>query len=138
MKNDELKTSVKMAIIMGIFLPLAETIRRINQIHDYREFLSWFDDYILGGILLWGAYTVIKKKSNSIAYLISAWGIATGALIISFLGQFKFYLTSTDDPGIFSTSLVLNVKGLILVYMLIGLNKTLKANLDQGTRLVNS
>ena len=125
-----LKVSAKMAVVLGVFLPLAETVRRINQILDYREFFNWFDDYILGAILLWAAYRVFKKKNNSIAYLIAAWGIAAGALFLSFLGQFKYYQASSGDPGIFSTTFVAVVKGLILVYIIIGLIKAIKANLS--------
>ena len=116
-----------MAVVMGIFLPLAETVRRINQLHDLREFLSWFDDYILGGILLWAAFRALKKKNNSVAYLIAAWGIATGALLLSFMGQLRYYDSPTGDPGIFSTTFVAIAKGIILAYMLVGLNKAIKA-----------
>lgn len=35
-----------MAVIMGIFLPLAETIRRFNQLLDVTKFFNWFDDYL--------------------------------------------------------------------------------------------
>jgi len=118
-----------MAVGMGLFLPIAETVRRINQILDYREFFSWFDDYMLGAILLWGAYLVFKNAKNSVAYLIAAWGIAAGALFLSFLGQFKYYQTTSGDPGIFSTTFVAVAKGLILLYIIIGLKKAIKANL---------
>jgi len=99
--KNTLKTSAKMALAMGIFLPLAETVRRINQILDPSEFFSWFDDYILGGTLLLAAYMVFKNKVNANAYLIAAWGIGVGALFLSFLSQMKRSLTDTLDPGIF-------------------------------------
>ena len=121
-----------MAVGMGLFLPVAETIRRINQILDYREFFSWFDDYILGGILLLAAYSVIKNKKNSVAYLIAAWGVATGALFLSLLGQFKYYQTTAGDPGIFSTTFVVVAKGLILIFILIGLAKAIKGNMEKS------
>lgn len=119
-----------MALIMGVILPLAETVRRINQILDYRQFFSWFDDYILGAVLLLSAYQVIKNTKNSGAYLIAAWGIGTGALFLSFIGQFRYYQTNSGDPGVFSTTFVAIAKGLILFYMLIGLSKAIKANLQ--------
>jgi hypothetical protein len=128
MENKPLKMSAKMAIIMGIFLPLAETIRRANQILDLTRFLNWFDDYILGISLLIAAYLVKKRRNNSIAFLIVAWGFVTGALFLSFLGQFDYYRTNTVDPGIFSTSFVAIAKGLILIYMFIGLYLGIKAN----------
>jgi hypothetical protein len=129
MLSNNIKLSSIMALAMGVFLSAAETIRRINQILDYREFFSWFDDYLLGAVLLWSAYKVFTKDKNSVAYLIAAWGMATGALSLSFLGQFKHYQTNSVDPGIFSTTFVTVAKGLILVYMLIGLAKAIKANI---------
>ena len=97
---------------MGVFLPAAETTRRIKQMTDLNTFFTWFDDYILGAILLFAAYMVFKNKINSIAYLIAAWGIGTGALFLSFLGQLDYYQSDTGDPGIFSTTFVLIAKGL--------------------------
>jgi hypothetical protein len=60
--------------------------------------------------------------------LIAAWGVGTGALFLSFLGQFDYYRTAAGDPGIFSTTLVAIVKGIILGYMLIGLHLSIKSN----------
>ena len=131
MENKPLKTSVRMAKIMGVFLPLAETVRRSNQISDLTRFLSWFDDYILGFVLLIAVYLVKKKVKNSLSFLIAAWGFVSGALFLSFLGQFEYYRTNTGDPGIFSTSFVVIAKGLILGYMLIGLYMGIKSNLSR-------
>jgi hypothetical protein len=131
MTTESLKTSAKMALGMGFFLLIAETVGRINQILDYKEFFSWLDDYMLGAILLWAAYLVFKNTKNSIAYLIASWGIAAGALFLSFLGQFKYYQTASGDPGIFSTTFVAVAKGLILIYILVGLSKSIKANSPQ-------
>jgi hypothetical protein len=133
MRSNALKTSVRMAIIMGIFLPLAETIRRANQLLDLTRFFNWFDDYLLGLALLVGAYLVQKKKQNSISYLIAAWGIGVGALFLSFLAQFDYYQTPTGDPGIFPTTFVAVAKGIILGYMLIGLYLSIKSNNNAGT-----
>ena len=115
-----------MATIMGIFLPFIETIRRSNQILDPTKFLNWFDDYMLGGVLLISVYLVRKRVTNSLSYLIAAWGFASGALFLSFLAQFDIYAKS--DPGIFPTQLVAIVKGLILGYMLTGLYLAIQAN----------
>jgi hypothetical protein len=128
MQNKQLIISAKMAVVMGVLLPLAETIRRIDQILDFREFFSWFDDYLLGAVLLWAAYCAFKKVQKAVAYLIAAWGIGTGALFLSFFGQFSYYQTASGDPGIFSTTFVAIAKGLILLYMIIGLLKAIKAD----------
>ncbi|KJH69996.1 hypothetical protein [Aliterella atlantica] len=131
MGNKPLKISMRMAVIMGIFLPLAETVRRSNQIFDLTRFFNWFDDYILGAVLLIAAYLVKTNKNNAIAYLIAAWGFVSGALFLSFLGQFDYFRTGTSDPGVFSTGFVAIAKGLILLYMLSGLYMGIKANLSK-------
>ena len=128
MENNSLKVSVGMAFFLAIFLPLAETVRRINQIPDLKEFFSWFDDYILGLMLFIAAYHALKGKRNSISYLIAAWGICAGALFLSFLGQFRYFNTSSGDPGIFSTLFVAIAKGAILIFILLGLWKSIKSN----------
>jgi hypothetical protein len=121
-----LKITTRMAIAIGIILPLAETIRRANQLLDPSYFMLWFDDYILGGLLVVAAWRVVKQKQNSLALLTGVWGIGVGALFLSFLGQLDYL--ETGDLGLFSATLVLAVKGLILVYMIIGLWLSVKAS----------
>jgi hypothetical protein len=126
MKSNNLMISTRMAAIMGVFLPLIETIRRSNQLLDPTKFLNWFDDYMLGSVLLISVYLVKKKANDSVSLLIAAWGFASGALFLSFLAQFDIY--SKSDPGIFSTGLVALGKGIILAYMLTGLYLAIKSN----------
>ncbi len=128
MENKTLKASVKMAVVMGIFLPLAETVRRSNQLFDLTKFFNWFDDYILGASLLTAAYLVRKKRPYSKSFLIAAWGFVAGALFLSFIGQFEYYTTGSGDPGVLPTTMVTIAKGLILSYMLVGLYLSVKAN----------
>ena len=117
-----------MALAMGILLPAAETARRSNQLLDPARFLNWFDDYLLGGALLLTVYWVKQGKRNAVSWLIAAWGIGVGALFLSFIGQIGYYFEEQGDPGIFSTTLVLFVKGLILAYMFYGLRLGVKAH----------
>ena len=106
---------------MGIFLPLAETVRRFRQLSDFDQFFAWFDDYILGGILLLAAWMLKNDKPNAISYMIAAWGIGVGALFLSFMGQFQYIQSNTDDPGgFFSVWTVFIAKGLILLFMIVG------------------
>ena len=115
-----------MAIAIGIILPIAETIRRANQLLDPTYFMLWFDDYILGGLFVIAAWRALKQKKNSLALLTGVWGIGVGALFLSFLGQLDYL--KTGDPGLFDTTLVLVVKGLILLYMTVGLWLSVKAS----------
>ena len=125
MGKQSLQLSAKMALAMGVFLPLVETVRRFKQLLDFSEFFSWFDDYVLGGVLIWTGYKVLKRKEKSGLNLVAGWGFATGALFLSLLGQFTYMLNDTPDPGIFSTQLVALAKVLIFGYMLFGLKKVL-------------
>ena len=123
-----------MAFAMGIFLPLAETVRRFQQIGDLSQFFAWFDDYILGGILLFAAWTLKSNKPNAISYMIAAWGIGVGALFLSFMGQFQYIQSDTDDPGgFFSVWTVFVAKGLILLFMIIGMLKSIKTAGNNNT-----
>jgi len=116
-----------MALFMGIFLPIAETVRRFHQLSDFTQFFHWFDDYILGGILLFAAWYLKKEKSNAALYMIAAWGIGTGALFLSFLGQVDYIMINEGDPGgIFSVWFVLFAKAIILGYMIFGIFKSIK------------
>lgn len=132
MENRALKTSATMAMVMGIFLPLAETVRRSNQIFDFTQFLYWFDDYILGAVLLIAVYLVRKKSPRSNSFLIAAWGVVSGALFLSLLGQLEYYVTGGGDPGILPTNLVTVAKVLILAYMITGLYLSIEANSDRS------
>jgi len=116
-----------MALFMGIFLPLAETVRRFQQLSDFTHFFHWFDDYILGGILLFAAWNLRKERPNAALYMIAAWGIGTGALFLSFLGQVDYIMIKEGDPGgIFSVWFVLVAKAIILGYMIFGIFKSIK------------
>ena len=126
--SKEIRVIYWLAIIMGIFLPLAETVRRFNQLTEWNHFYYWFDDYILGGVLLISAWMLRSGKSNAISWTIASWGIGAGALFLSFLGQLDYIQSGKEDPGgIFSGWFVFVVKGLILGYMIFGLLKSIRA-----------
>ena len=126
LQTTPLRLTTRMAIAIGIVLPLAETIRRANQLLDPASFMLWFDDYILGGLLILAAWRVLHQKKNSLALLTGVWGIGVGALFLSFLGQFAYL--KTGDPGLFNATLVAVIKGLILGYMIVGLWLSVRAS----------
>jgi len=128
MESNQLKLSMKMAIILGIFLPLAETIRRIHQILIFKDFLLWIDDYLIGTVLLIATFRVYRKKHKSREYLIAAWGITTGGIFLSCLGQVNYIINEIPEKGVFSSGLVMLIKTLILIYVLVGLSLSIKVN----------
>jgi len=127
-KLDILKVSAWMAIVGGVLLPLAESIRRINQLLDPLLFFTWFDDYILGFILVYTAYRVISKKINAPIYLLAAWGVAVGGLANSLNTTINLNKITPIENGIFSSSIIIFGKSTLLIYMLLGLILCIKGN----------
>jgi len=64
--------SRNLAIVLGIITPLLETIRRWHTWTDDPP--SFFDDYILGALLLFGAWRVSKNASRGQKFLVAGWG----------------------------------------------------------------
>lgn len=122
--------SARMAMCMGIFLPVLETIRRSNQILHAQYFIQWFDDYILGAVLIIASLAVFRGKRNSPLYLVIAWSMTAGVLSMSLLYQLDLYLNPGEEPGVFSKHLVAFVKGLLVGYSFFGLLKSI-----QGVRV---
>lgn len=127
MQHRSLRISIVMAIVIGILIPLAESVRRIEQILALQNILRWFDDYLLGAVLLSAAF-VVRAKPAKIGYLVAAWGIAVGALTGSLLGQLDGYFSATKDDGIFASGIIVIAKAAILLYILTGLHYSVKAN----------
>lgn len=99
---------VQMAAALGIFLPLAESVRRYDELLDPARFLAWFDDYVLGALLLLAAYRAAAGKPNAALWLIGVWGIAVGGLAMSLAGHT-------------GSAFVAYAKGFLLLYSLCGL-----------------
>lgn len=125
--SSALKTSARMAIVMGICLPILEVVRRSNQISELQYFMHWFDDFIIGGVLIFVGFKALKGNSGSILNLVIVWSMAVGVLVMSFLYQLNLYLGDDKEPGVFSKHLVALVKGLLVAYTIIGLTKSIKA-----------
>ena len=124
-KNIEM--SAKMALWMGIFIPLAETIRRFKQLLDPSFFLHWFDDYLLGGLLIYAWWQYSKGHNQRRELLIAIWGIFIGALLLSTLGQIQMVINGTGDHGVFSVWLVLAAKLSLLIYGILGQRLAMKS-----------
>jgi hypothetical protein len=118
-----LKVSMTIAFIGGIITPLLETIRRWDQISDLHYFMSWFDDYLIGGFLIFSAVRTYKDWRTGHKYLIASWGFANGMIFYSFFGQLQ--MISSIDPAPVSSGTVLFIKGIMLVTCITSLILTL-------------
>lgn len=107
------KVSMYIAFVGGILTPVLETIRRWNQMSDLTNFMSWFDDYLIGGFLFFAAWKTFKSPANGEKFLIAAWGIATGMIFGSFLYQLQ--IINQPDPAPVSSASVAVVKGIMLL-----------------------
>ena len=119
-----IRLSRNLAILIGILAPLLDTIRRW---HTWTEWPpAMLDDYLLGALLLFGAWRVGKDPIDGQRYLSAAWGVALGMVVLSFVGQIEGIMHSRSDPAPVSSEWVAAVKGIGLLIVLIGLIASLK------------
>jgi len=109
-----LRLEVMAAYGVGIFLPVAEVVRRRD---DFSDLPVYVDDFILGGLLLFAAWSVSKGRRTGPLWLIAAWSAFCGMMYYSFFGQLGS--TSSHDISGFPNSFVVAVKGLLLLTGLI-------------------
>ena len=99
-----------LAIVLGILTPLAETIRRWS---TWRESpASFFDDYILGAFLLFGAWRTGKDVRSGRPFLAAAWAFMCGMAYHSFFGQLEDNRLGLADPAPISSGCVAAIKGI--------------------------
>lgn len=119
-----IKLSGNLAILLGVLAPLLETIRRW---HTWQEDpLSFFDDYILGGLLLYGAWRVTKNALTGQKFLTAAWGFALGMVYASVDFQLQQVRAGATDPAPISTEWVAAIKIAGLVLVLLGFVTSLR------------
>jgi hypothetical protein len=114
-----LKFSRYLALILGIIAPALETYRRWSSWQN--DPASFFDDYLLGGLLLLGAWRVTKNAATGQKYLTLAWGCALGMVYGSFFHQLHMAGTNESDPSGFSNEWAIAVKGLGFILIIVGL-----------------
>jgi hypothetical protein len=116
--------SRNLAIFIGLLAPLLETIRRWHTWQD--DPLAFFDDYILGGLLLFGAWRVTKDVLIGRKFLVAGWGFALGLAYASVDFQLQQVRAGAADPAPISTGWVAIVKVVGFAIILIGLISSLR------------
>jgi len=112
-----------LAIALGILTPLAETIRRW---HTWKENPpAFFDDYIIGAFLLFGAWRAGKNIRTGRPILAAAWAFLCGMAYVSFFGQLEDNRLGIADPAPISSGAVAAIKGFGLALGVICLAFTL-------------
>ena len=113
-----------LAIIGGILIPLLETMRRWSTWQESPEAL--FDDYLLGGFLLFGAWRVGRDTLDGQRFLTAAWAFACGLGYYSFFGQLDDVRRGEQDPAPISAASVLLIKGIAWALAIIALAVSLR------------
>jgi hypothetical protein len=114
-----------LAVVFGIFLPLAETVRRWSTWRDFP--LTLFEDYVLGALFLYGAWLSRRDFRRGQCFLAAAWGVGCGVGYSSFLGQLHRIQLGEPDPAPIPSSCVALIKGVMLALGVVALVVTLRA-----------
>ena len=113
-----------LAIFLGIVTPVLETIRRWSTWQENPAAL--FDDYVLAGFLLYGAWRVGKDPRDGQRFLASAWGVAFGMVFLSFFGQLNALRAGEIDPAPIASEWVVVIKGIGFLLVSLGLFSSLR------------
>jgi hypothetical protein len=128
-----------LAVVLGVLVPSAETVRRWS---TWREApLALFDDYILAGLLLYGVWLAGHDFRRGQCFLAAAWGIVCGVGYGSVMGQLDRLQRGEPDPAPIPSSWVAAIKGVLLALAVTALIATLRArpqtNRDSEARQSN-
>jgi hypothetical protein len=116
--------SRRLAIVGGILAPLGETIRRWSTWREYPP--NFFDDYLMGAFLLYGAWLTGRDVRGGQRYLAAAWAFACGLGYYSFFGQLKSWSLNEIDPAPISSGWVLLIKGVAVALAVLALVGSLR------------
>lgn len=122
--------SRNLAVCLGIITPLLETVRRWSTWRNDPP--SFFDDYILGGLLLLGAWRVTKDVRTGQKFLSAGWGFMCGMAYLSFFGQVQDMRLGEIDPAPVPTECVAAIKGLGFALAILGLITSLRKIPDES------
>ncbi|HEX4900806.1 MAG TPA: hypothetical protein VFV61_09750 [Pyrinomonadaceae bacterium] len=102
--------SRRLAYIGGVITPLAETIRRWSTWQQTPA--NFFDDYLLGALLIYGAWRTGRNVHDGQRFLIAAWAVACGLGYYSFFGQLQSWSRNEADPAPISSLWIAVIKGI--------------------------
>jgi hypothetical protein len=110
------------AYAMGVALPVLEVLRRRT---NFETISGYVDDLIAGGLLLYAARAVSRRKPSGPVLLVAAWAVLCGGLYGSFFYQLESDAAS-DVSGLANATVIL-IKGVLYALALIGLGFSVRA-----------
>jgi hypothetical protein len=113
-----------LAVLFGILAPVGETIRRWDTWQEFPPAL--FDDYLMGALLIWGAWSTRGGYMAGIPVLTAAWGFTCGLGYYSFFEQVRRYLLGEVDPAPIPSGWIVAIKGGGLALAVLALILTLR------------
>ncbi len=129
----DLAFSRRAALVAGIVMPLVETWRRWAEWGQLSKLPSILDDFLAGGFLILGAVMSRRDPASGRTYLAAAWGVATGMMYYSFLGQ--LVLLGQPDPSGVPPAAVVALKGVLLTGCVLCLAGALRVPSDSSAPL---
>jgi len=118
-----LSASRRLAIVIGLLLPLIETVRRWPLWHEYPP--TFLDDFLIGAFLLYGAWRCSRDPARGRVVLAAAWAFACGLGYGSFFGHIR-YLETADPSGV-PHIWVVTILGAGLVLCILALVTTIRS-----------
>lgn len=108
-----------------------ETVRRWKTWQEDPP--AFFDDFIIGGFLLYGAWRVSRNPESGQKYLAAAWGFTCGMVYPSFFSQLETIRLGEIDPAPVSSECVAVIKGIGFALAIFGLITSLrKINIENN------
>lgn len=113
-----------LAVVIGVLAPVGETFRRWSTWQDYPPAI--IDDYLMGALLLWGAWSAREAVPNGRARLAAAWGFTCGLGYYSLFEQIRRNAAGEIDPASIPPTVVAVIKGVGLAVAGLALIATLR------------
>jgi hypothetical protein len=117
--------SRRLALVIGVLLPILETIQRWPQLGDLRIWPAWLDDFLIAAFLLYAVRRTSIEGEGGRPYLTLAWGVALGMAYNSFFGQLM--RLDQPDPAPIPAVWVVTIKGIGMLLIIAGLIGSLRS-----------
>lgn len=96
------------AFVVGVFLPVLETIRR-GFAYWTVNVTTMLEDYVAGGLLLVAGFLAVRARPSASLCLVTAWAYVTGMMTSSFWYQLEAGCRGVDLEPLGSTVLVFKI-----------------------------